>query len=339
MPDRLNYGDIPLLVTGGRVLTNNADQSIQAYDALTGSPAWNRRLAGYDRSLRLMGASLVVLDYTPNTYDYSLFVLDPADGTQQRVLTPSCSTDPYSSDALGEDSGLLYLQAENALILAYDSSPGCVQRIDFTTGKVTWQTLSTDSFSFSPYGFNTLMTGSNLFFANGSQLLSVDKSTGALQTVLDNPDYDLVPLAVSGDTLLVRARRTRGTERFELWGVNPVTGAQLWTLDLQGASPVDPPNEMSGLVDDTDSGWTWKLTPAGLLLIKFQAAPNQLVLDTLNPADGSQLSELTVPLKAVTGDFYSIPTVIGWQGTLVYLSVDSEIYALDVTTGKIMFHY
>ncbi len=148
-----------------------------------------------------------------------------------------------------------------------------------------------------------------------------------------------VPLALSGDTLLIRARRTRGTERFELWGVNPVAGAQLWTLDLQGAAPVDPPNEMSGLVDDTDSGWTWKLTPAGLVLIKFQAAPNQLVVDTLNPADGTQLSELTVPLNGVTGDFYTIPTVIGWQGTLVYLSLDSEIYALDVTTGKLLLHY
>jgi outer membrane protein assembly factor BamB len=75
------------------------------------------------------------------------------------------------------------------------------------------------------------------------------------------------------------------------------------------------------------------------VLIKFQAAPNQLVVDTLNPADGTQLSELTVPLNAVTGDFYTIPTVIGWQGTLVYLSLDSEIYALDVTTGKMLLHY
>ncbi len=60
---------------------------------------------------------------------------------------------------------------------------------------------------------------------------------------------------------------------------------------------------------------------------------------TLNPADGSQLSKLTVLLEAVTGDFYSIPNVIGWQGTLVYLEVDSEIYALDVTNGKIVVHY
>ena len=339
MSDKLNYSLTPLLVTAGRVLTLNVDQSIQGYDALTGSLVWSRRLAGYDRTLRLMGGSLVVLDYTPNSYTYSLFFLDPADGTQQRVLTPTCQNDQdYSSD-LDVDSGLLYLESENTLFLVYDSSYGCVQRLDFTTGQVAWQTNSADSFRFSPEGFNPLLTDTTLFFDNGNQLLAVDRSTGAIQALLDNPDYDFVPLAVSGDTLLVRARRTRGTERFELWGVNPVTGTLVWQKDLQGASPIDPPNEMIGLVDGTDVGFTWRLSSTGLIVIKFQGGPNQVVLDTFNPADGALQREKIVPMKLVTGDFYPVPIVIGWQGDLVYLNLDSEIYALDFTTGKIAFHY
>ena len=339
MPDKLNYGDATLLVTGGRVITLNADQSLQAYNASSGSLVWNRRLAGYDRTLRLMGDSLVVLDYTENTYTYSLFFINPLDGSEQRTLTPTCQYDQYSTATLDTDSGLLYVEAENALYLVYDSSNGCVQRLDFTGGGMAWQITTEDSFNFSPYGLNPLMTGTTLYFSNGSQLLAVDKQAGTMQTLLANEDYDFVPLAVKGDTLLVRARRTRGTERFELWGVNAATGKQLWQMELQGASPIDPPNELSGLVDDTDSGFTWRLVPAGLILIKFQAAPNQIALDTINPADGTILNQLIVPLKQVTGDFYSVPSVIGWQDNLIYLDLESGIYALDITSGKVTFHY
>lgn len=338
MPDKLNYGDTTLLMTAGRVLTMNVDQSLQAYDAATGRLVWSRRLAGYDRTLRLMGGSLVVLDYTDNTYTYSLFFLDPADGGEQRTLTPTCQHVQYPSATLHTDSGLLYVEEENALFLVYDYSYGCVQRLDFADGQLAWQTVTEDSFSFSPDGFNALMTDTVFYFSNGSRLLSVDKRTGTVQTLLANEDYDIVPLAVTGDTLLVRARRTRGTERFELWGLNPISGARLWQMDLQGAAPIDPPNELSGLVDETDTGWTWRLVPAGLILVKFQANPNQLVLDVINPTKGTLVSEMTVAMKQVTGDYYSIPTVIGWQDNLVYLSLDSKIYALDISTGEVLFH-
>jgi outer membrane protein assembly factor BamB len=339
MPDKLNYGLNALLVTDGNVLTLTVDQSLQAYDALTGSQLWNRRLAGYDRTLRLMGSSLVVLDYIADTYNYSLVFLDPADGREQRILVPTCQIDQYSSATLDTDSGLLYLKSENALFLIYDSSYGCIQRLDFATGQVTWQTVTQGGFNFSPDGFNVLLTGSTIYFNDGSQLLSVNKSTGAVNILATNEDYDLLPLALAGDNLLVRARRTRGSERFALWALDPVSGAQRWQLDLQGAAPVDPPDEMSGLVDDTDSGWSWRLLPAGLMLVRFQAAPNQLVLETIDPANGTSLNQLTVPLQQVTGDFYSVPVVIGWQENTVYLNLDSTLYALDTSTGKVILKY
>jgi outer membrane protein assembly factor BamB/ribosomal protein L7/L12 len=339
MPDKLNYGRANLLIADGRVLTLNADQSLQAYDPATGSLVWSRRLAGYDRTLRLMGDSLVAIDYLDASYTYSLVFLDPADGSEQRILTPSCQVDQYSSVTLDPDSGLLYVEAENALYLVYDSPYGCVQRLDFSLGQMTWQAVPEEGFNFPSDGFTSLMSDASFYFSSGDQLLVVDKSTATLQALLVNEDYAFIPLAVTGDTLVVRARRTRGTERFELWGVNLTTGAPLWQLDLQGAGPVDPPDEMSGLIDETNSGWTWRLTPVGLILVTFQANPNQLILATINPSDGSRANERTIPLKNVTGDFYSIPTIIGWQGDLLYLSVDSNILALDVATGELRLNY
>ena len=338
MSDKLNYGTTTLLITAGRVITDNADQTIQAYDASTGSPVWNKRLTGYDRTLRLMGNSLVVIDYIDSNNNFGLMFLDPATGSQQNVITPTCTFNDYDSD-ISPDSGLVYDPANNALFLVYASSYGCVQRLDLASGQTTWSASSKDSFSFSSDGFQSLMTDSKLYFSNGNDILAVNKSTGEMKVLLTNPDYDLLPLAVAGDKLIVRARRTRGTERFDLWGVEAASGNQVWQMDMQGASPIDPPDEMSGLIDDTDWGWTWKLTSAGLVIMKFQAKPSQLVLETFNPADGTSLAQQTIALKKVYGDFYSIPTVIGWQGSLVYLNVDTVIYALDVATGKIKLVY
>ena len=337
MPDKLYSDQGNLLVSNGRVITYTLDQSVQAYDAGNGQQVWSRRMAGYDRTLRMVGNSLLLLDYIGDSYDYSLVFLDPGDGSQQRVITPTCQYDDNSSDTLDTDSGIVYDQGKNALFLAFGFFSGCVQRLDLASGQITWQAQVDNGFEFAPDGFIFLMTDSQLYFSDGNQLRAVDKATGTLRTLVANEDYEFLPLTVTGNQLIVRARWTRGTERFELWGLNASSGDRLWQTDLGNAAPIDPPNEMSGLVDDTDTGWTWRLVPEGLMLLKFQAAPNQLVLETLNPADGTNLGEKTVALKKVIGDFYSIPTIIGGQGSVVYMVVDTNIYVIDLATGKVEF--
>ena len=338
MPDKLNYGDSTLLVVNGVVITSNSDESIQAYNASTGAQVWNKRLSGYDRTLRMMANSLVVVDYTDNNHNFGLIFVDPATGSQQKVITPTCTHDDYDT-YIDPSSGFIYDQAESALFMVYGSPYGCVQRLDLASGQVSWSTSSENSYSSLPDGFQSLMTDSSLYFSTGNDILAVNKSTGEMKALLTNPDYDLLPLTMAGDKLIVRARRTRGTEKFDLWGVDSASGNQTWKMDMQGASPIDPPNEMSGLIDNTDFGWTWNLAPGGLVVITFRGQPNQLMLETFNPADGTSLGKQTLALNKVSGDFYSIPTVIGWQGSLVYISVESNIYALDVTTAKLKVIY
>jgi ribosomal protein L7/L12 len=337
MSDKLNYGAATLLVSAGRVITNNADQTIQAYDAGTGHQVWSKRLNGNDSTLRLMGNSLVVLDYTDSNNDYGLLFLDPATGTQQNVLTPSCNSNDFTAN-LDTESGILYDQAANTLYLVYDSY-GCVQRLDLASGKTVWEADSKDDFNFAADGLQSLMTDSTLYFSNGNDLLAVDKSSGNMKVLLTNPDYQLLPLAMAGNNLIVRARKTRGTESFELWGVDAASGSQTWQVDLTGSSPIDPPNQMAGLIDNTGSGWTWKLASTGLVVATFQAQPNQLILETFNPATGNSTGKQAIALKNVSGDFYDIPTVLGWQDNIAYVSIDLEIYSLDITTGQLKAIY
>lgn len=338
MPDNLNDGTA-LLVTAGRVITDTANQTIQAYDAETGSPAWNKSLVGEDHNLRLMGNSLVVMDYTDSNNDtYGLLFLDPATGSQQSVITPTCNYNDETS-TLDTGSGLIYDSSGNALFLVYDSSYGCVQRLDLATGKITWEADSQQSFDFSSDGFQALLTNSNLYFSNANDLLAVDKSTGHMKVLLTNPDYTLLPLALAGNNLIVRAYRTRGTGIFELWGVDVSSGSSVWQLNLQGAQPIDPPDVMSGMIDNNDTGWTWKLVSAGLVVIKFQGQPNQLILETFDPETGNSLGTQTIALNNINGDFYDIPAVIAWQNNVVYINLDSKICALDLSTGKLTVIY
>lgn len=339
MPDRVNYSDSVLLAVDGRVIAFGADQIIRAYDAASGEFVWERVVDSYDRTLRLIEGSLMVVDYVGDSYDFGLFFLDPQTGAEQRVLSPACAYSDYNSITPEPDSPLLYEASTGSIYFISSDYSGCVQRFDIATGQPLWEYRPENSFSFSPFGIRTLETETTIFFNTNDQLLAVDKATGSVQTLLTDENNEFLPLAVSGDTLIVRVRRTRGTEKFILMGVNASTGAQLWQMDMDNAKPVDPPDEMSGLVDEDESGWTWHLLADQLVLVKFQANPHQLVLQTVDPANGTVASEVTVALKSVIGDFYSVPDILGWDGPRIYFSLDGKFYSVDVTTGEILFKF
>jgi len=74
------------------------------------------------------------------------------------------------------------------------------------------------------------MTDSTLYFSNGNDLLAVDKSTGNMKVLLTNQITSSCrwPWRVTADRA---RRRTRGTEIFQLWGVDAASGSQScnWT--------------------------------------------------------------------------------------------------------------
>jgi outer membrane protein assembly factor BamB len=339
LPDKLDSGEDNLVVKDGLAIVMTMDRSIQAYETGTGNEVWSRPLLSYARGFQIMGKWLVILDYIGDGHDFNVFLLDPADGSEEHVIFPSCKSDSSWEENLNDNSGIVYDNAAKALYLAFGSSFGCIQRYDLGNSQLTWETRSGDSVNTASYGFNYFQTSGTLYFGNQARLFALDKQSGALKLLFEDDSYEMVPLALSGDTLLVLARRTKGSQRFELWGLDSASGERTWQLVPENASPVDPPYEMSGLVDKGESGWTWQLTPAGFLLIEFQAEPNQLVLTTYNPADGSNLGEKIVPMKDVTGDFYSVPVVIGWHASEMYFILDSQVYALDVETGQLVMKY
>jgi outer membrane protein assembly factor BamB len=339
MPDNLGYGEDSLVIMNDRLLAITQDSTLQAYNTQTGEQVWNRSLNGHDRKIRKIGSWVVILDYTGEENDYSLIFLDPSNGNQVLLITPYCQVENSLVNDLNLNSGIIYDEAENSLYLIYGSFDGCVQRYNLQDGQMSWQYSQEDAFNFSMDDFYPILTDSQLIFNYEHRLFSINKQNGSMQIVLDDPDYELLPLQLSGDNLLVRARRTRGSERFELWGVNFATGNRIWQMIMENSNPLDPPDENQSLLDIDDFAWTWHETPGGVLLLNFQAEPNQLVIKTINLADGSSIAEMIIPFKSISGDFFSVPEIIGWRGNLLYFSLEIRLYVLDVSTGEFIMQH
>lgn len=339
MPDKLDYGEHSMVIKGDRLLTITQDRTLNAFNTSNGELAWKRVLSGYDREIRLMGDWVVIMDYPEGSTYYNLYALNPSDGSQVSVINPICKADDQVEDDFDTDSGILYDEEVNALYLIYGFFRGCIQRYDLESGNLTWQYFQENAFSFSMLGFNPIQNATTIYFSDEHRIFKVNKLTGTTQILLEDPDYELIPLIQSGNNLLVRARRTRGSERFELWGVEENSGERLWEMVMDNSSPLDPPNEAIGLIDNGDQAWTWHAGDGGIRLLKFQAEPNQLVIQTLDLDTGVSSNELTIPFKSVTGDFYSVPEIINWRENLMYLSLDSDLYVIDCNDGKILMKF
>jgi hypothetical protein len=332
MSDKLAYNDSAIILDAGRVIVSTSDQQIAAYDAASGSLVWSRKDSASDDTLRLMGDTLVIHDYLQGTYDDALYLLDPVTGSQKNIITPACDAGDQTY-TLDSDTGIVYDAAQKAIVLVYED--GCVQSYDLASGQVQWTRLSDKSFSFAFYGFNPLLVGDTLFFGDEGNLVSVDLTSRDVNTMVSTEGYSLVPLTLNGQDLLVRAQDTQGSTRYEIWNVDVSSGSVAWKMNLKEDAPIDPPDQMPGMIDKEDHGWTWHMTADGFKLITFSGEPDQLTLASIDLSTGVSKTESTVPLKKVLGDFYSVPTIIGWQNDVVFMEVDGNLYSLDIASSKI----
>ena len=335
MTDKIYPSSSTMIVLKNEILVWGMDDALQAYSTLDGSQLWTRQMKGADRAIRSINGAVVVLDYGPEDSDQHVYYLDPASGHEKFSFLPSCQLDEYRNETLNFEYGLVFDEPSEALYLLYDTT-NCIQRISLKDGSLNWQTLDEQDLSFSFYGFNHLEDSTAIYLGSGSRLLAVDRNTGAINTLLDDESYNFVPLALNGNGLLVRAERTRGSKRFALWLIDKRSGEKLWQVDMQTAEPVET---MAGLVDKEDTAWTWHAGDGGLTLLSFKAEPHQIILQTLDWQTGQSTGGISVALKDVSGDFYSVPNVIGWHGSVFYAELDGKIYALDVSSGKFVYKF
>jgi outer membrane protein assembly factor BamB len=329
-----------------RIVVLTKDDALQGFDVPTGKKVWSKTLANVLPRFFVWGEKIVAIDRHENTdgLPAQVTVLS-ANGDVETNFDLTCTlkgasgrskiaAQPYDALKLDEAAGVLYAW--------YGTFDGCAQKWDLTTGKAAWTTTIVDAEPPEYDNTHFILSGDKVFVGGKDQVYVLDVNTGeANNLVPKNDDFRNVrPLGMQDGVLVVQALHTRGTPRHELWGVDATSGDKLWALKLDAGGPMRGvgPDALSGLIgkDRDEVAWAAQLTPAGLVLVRNMGKPAlQLTVETLNLKDGTSQGQKSIPLS-IRGPFYSIPTVLGWQGDVVWLHLDGSYYAVDVRKTEIV---
>lgn len=320
----------------GRLVALVQGGTVQGFNAETGQLVWNKRL-NFEPTGRLLpaGDQLLIFDRTADSRNNLITVVDPVSGNTTAEMTLSACDGrlfDLSHPLLYNDKqGELYMISGNII------GPACVQVVDVPGQQVSHElvfegvALPSDFSDFVSEQSRALLTDEALYFSAHQQqdsgsgpglIVKVNLADKSWQTLPASPDYELVPLAVTDNLLVVRATRSRGTERSELWGLDPASGGPRWQYVLQTSRWFKEPG--------SGAGWDWHLTPAGLAVLQLTSDPDQLLVELLNPQTGVSAGQKTIPLE----DDYL--TDIVWTDNAVWLAL-RKIYKVDLQTGMVSY--
>ncbi len=339
MPDQLaGVCENCLSVVGQRVVALTTDGTLAGYDAKSGRKVWSQRLNSLNR-LFWVNETLLVMDRTEKSPFAVQATLLDLDGKEKNKFVISCAPTGQGSPIVGYTyEGYTVDVATQSLYAWYGSPNSCLQKYDLASGKLAWsnQTKARST----QHDDAAMLAAGGRVFAGGSNTLISGDANGKVTEMLTDPDYELRPLAAQGDVLLVRALRTRGTRRFELWGVDVASGKKLWqTIFDKEGGPMLGPDRAAGLLskDSEMEVWSAALNANGLNVVRITSKPAlQATVETFGLKDGVSPGRKTVTLK--TGSLLvTIPKELEWRGDSAWFLIDSVVYGINTKTATVEY--
>jgi len=298
------------------------DDTLQAFAASTGELLWSRE----DQSSLSSGIGILLIKdqvlafaQNPDRY-YSLLLLNLTTGQEAERLT---------TDGLYSYTPVYYDPTSQNAYLVFGSF---VEKWSFQGSKpeLIWQTtLTKHSASNYSKGF---LTSDNLYINFDDATSAIDTQNGNTRFTLSLKDYVITPLAAQGDRVLVLVQKTRGTDRYELWGVDATSGDKVWSLNFDKSEPV---GDFTGSVDDPQiSPWLWRVRGNSLIIVQFKTAPNQVDAQIYQIEDGKQVSANSGAINDSNNDYF-LGDVIDWQGGTFWMILNSRLFAIDAEKGQV----
>lgn len=330
-----------LALDGDRLYALTDDGTLQAYDARTGAPVW-KYAATQDspRGLYLLSGRPAFMDQDDDG-DGILRVFDPDTGAMQ-TAQPTCQTN-FSEPDYTDWTTPLYLAPDGgSAYVVFGFFATCAQRLDAQTLEPVWAVKLPEGLDLNQRDVRPVFADDAVYFSAGTQIVALAAADGAAQTVLADEDYKLVPLAVDGGTLLVRAMRQRGSTRFELWAVDRASGERRWVYDLGEHPPLDPPDANTSIIDDDKPVWTWRLTSDGLYILRFKRAADDvshaLLVERLDLQTGVSAGQQEARLGVET-IILSAPEVAGWTQDTLWFIIENSVLAFDLGDGAFTYRW
>ncbi len=317
---------------GEAILALTRDGVLAAYDRGSGEQLWSARLNETPRQIVNFGGQPAVLDQEGG--DPYLQVYDLQSGQPREQIRPACPNDPFPSDPQVPgiyDPVIVSTEGSSLYFIAGFFEPGCVQRWDTAAGEMIWQaTFPVEEIRSTEYE-NLLLTGERLFIVNDHGARSFEISDGASRQLVADEDYNFLPLGERDGVLVVLAERTRGTRRWEIWGVDTELGNVKWKFVPENAERI---NSFSGTLTG-DAGWTAGLTPGGLTLAVIVPDSRTLLLQTIPLQSGTASAPVSVALQESLTGF--LVNMAGWHGSRLWLVVGTDLYQVDTASGMVEY--
>jgi hypothetical protein len=336
MADKLKSGCTAcLLIIQARVVALLQGGTVQSFEAKTGQLKLSQRL-NFEPVGRIAaaGEQLLIFDRTQDNLSGLMYVVNPSNDTVvNEVILPGCDDrliDLSNPQAYHPQRNELYLLDGDII------GPACLQVWNVAGQQISRQvifdgiSLPSDFSNFLSDQSKLLLAGDFLYFSaardrrQGEEniIIRVNPADGQWAVVAQAPDYKLTALAMIDNTLIVRATRSRGTARDELWGVDGATAEPRWQYVLQAKRWHQEPG--------AGSAWDWRRTPHGLAVLQLFEDPDQLTLEILNPQTGVSGGQRNISVKD------TFLSGIVWSNNMVWVAL-RHLYAIDLQSQKLAY--
>jgi hypothetical protein len=296
------------------------DYVLQGIDASSGELAWSVRLndsiTAYE-GFSVAGGRVVIPDRTePRGSDKAVHVFDPDNGSLIRKIAPTCPEMDYrpwfTEMFIDHSSG------DGKVIFLYDCrADPFVQSWDLDSGEMVWQQPLPEDADTSVDSF--LLGRDTLYLDVREGRLKISLSTGQARHLPEpDPDYEFTLLEEHEDILIGKARRTRGSERHELWGLTGVA-ERIWSHEMETDTLLG--------VDSGSADWAYRFTPDGIILIQVLDDPEKHIsVVMLNPQNGQVIQQTETAIEGGSLDG------VAWDSDTAYVTVWGDLYAIDLET-------
>jgi hypothetical protein len=307
------------------VVVLTEDYVLQGIDAGSGREAWAVRLndmASARNGFLVVDGQIVLLDdVAPDVHESAVHFYDPDDGRLIRQVAPVCP-DPDDDPRFDDDEVFFeHGSARGDRVYVFHACRGgtYVEAWDLRDGRSLWREMLPED----ARSIKSAMIGQKaLYLSTYEGLFAVSLDDGQAEHLIKevDPDYDVLLIAEQGDTILARARRTRGSTRYELWGIGP-SGERAWRHVLE-----------AGTLYGVDAGiedWGFSFGEDGLVIAQVLGDPDRLLVETLDMEDGqvTHSSSVEVQHDSLSG--------IVWNGQYGFFTVWGDVYAVDLESGTV----
>lgn len=321
-----NACDSCLQVTETTIFALTQIGTLHAIDLISGKQIWSENFDDWHDGMVVFDNNPIIVREVDD-----IATITTLDGSSGKVITesrPTCPNYIFTDDLQEFDLNSKMIQDQTNYYLLYGFwDPGCLEKWDPHTGTMDWQSLLPEELARGDQDF--LFSEDSIYLSkdNSNDIWKVNLQTGDAQEILNNEDYYLQAVIAQKNLLIVEADRIKGSNRFELWGIDLGTNQRIWQYIPKAA--VSMSSNPSSIIDS--SGYfAYHELPDQIVLLQAFDDPAILTFDLIDIKTGVSKSQTSYTLGEQT--IFSLD-IIGWQGQVVWLDIDN-IVSFDSFTGK-----